>query len=422
MRVRLLILAVLLALMLSATVSAASPFVEPDVNIIHTLTGDPGAGTFGWVAEDLGDINGDGVSDLITSAPFFNGFAGKVYVFSGADGTLLNDVAAGQPALLGYSATTAGDVNNDGVPDYTAGAPVTSRAFVYSGADHSVILDASGVAGDFFGGSVAGAGDVNGDGYDDLIVGAEDANHSYPLAGRVYMLSGEDGSVLWTQDGRSEGARLGSAVGLVGDLNGDGVPDQVAGARGAGEQGRGEAYALSGVTGDILFTMQSVGLAGENRFGDPLPTFGLFFASGAGDVNGDGTPDIFIGAYNAKQGGTSGTGRAYVFSGTNGHRIRVLNAEEKGDGFGPGRGIGDVDGDGRGDLIVGAYLSDAGADDGGRVSLISGKNGRTLRTFTGTVPGASLGVDALDVGDMNGDGAQDYAITGFGVVHVVAGE
>lgn len=105
--------------------------------------------------------------------------------------------------------------------------------------------------------AVSGAGDVNGDGHADLIVGAENASGSKELAGRVTVFSGADGSELWSRDGKHAWDLLGSAVDVVGDVNGDGVPDQVVGAWGAtgrdggvaAGSGRGEAYVLSGADG-----------------------------------------------------------------------------------------------------------------------------------------------------------------------------
>lgn len=409
---------VLIAAAAVTAVAASQFFVEPEVEVLATLYGEDPNTAFGWVAEDLGDINGDGISDLITSDPFLGG--GKIYVYSGADFTLLNSAADVGSGLFGYSATLAGDVNADGVPDYVAGGPGGSGiAIVYSGADHTVIRQWTGQEGESFGASVAGAGDVNGDGYGDILVGATAANEA---AGRVDAYSGKDGSLLWSRSGKRPQDFLGSAVGLVGDVNGDHVPDQVAGARAAGWRDRGEAYVLSGVNGATIHTLRPLGPAGD------VPTFATFHASGAGDINRDGVPDVYIGDYNARGGRTreeleqdSGTGRAYLFDGASGRRLYVFEAEALGDGFGPGRGIGDVNGDGFGDVFIGAYTSSAGAVAGGKGYVYSVRDRAVLRTMTGSQDFQFLGVDALDIQDVNGDGLRDYILTGFNVLHVIAG-
>ena len=421
---------ILIVLAAATAVIASSPIVEPDAVIIHSFSGEQVGDGFGWVGADLGDIDGDGVHDFIIPAPFYvdeNGLAtGKVYVYSGDDGALLNVVMGNGSEFLGYSAATAGDVNDDGVSDYIIGGVAGSHAVVYSGADHSLLLDLHGAGGDGFGYSVTGAGDVNGDGYDDVMVGATNAGVSFPLAGRVYLFSGQDGSIIWTQDGQGENYRLGAGAGLVGDVNGDGIPDQVAAAPGVpGGPFGGEAYVFSGVDGAIIHTLKPV---------DPesAETFGQFFASDAGDFNNDGIPDVFIGDYAAAADGVPGTGRAYVFSGANGRRLRLFNGREPGGGFGPGRAISDVDGDGHGDVVVGAWTSSRGAPTGGMAFVISGRRpGKVIQTITGSVPGDNLGVDALAVGDQNGDGRVDYMVTAVGLnfagadvghVYVVAGQ
>jgi hypothetical protein len=290
---------------------------------------------------------------------------------------------------------------------------------VRSGATHTTLFDWSKTTNEAFGSGVAGAGDVNGDGYGDLVVGAQGASFNGAQSGRIYALSGRDGSVIWTRDGGAAGDLLGSAVGFVGDVNGDGVPDLSAGAMDAGRKNGGEAYVLSGADGTIVHTLKPAG--------NPN-VFGQFFASGAGDINADGVPDVFVADYNALRGSKdlndqfgAGTGRAYVFSGLDGARLYVLNAEHKDDGFGPGRGIGDVNGDGYGDLIVAAYTSSAGAPFAGKAFVYSGRDGALLRTITDTVAGEFLGVDALAAGDVNGDGLTDYILTTFNSVYIVAG-
>lgn len=148
-----------------------------------------------------------------------------------------------------------------------------------------------------------------------------------------------------------------------------------------------------------------------------MGTFATFHAAGGGDVDGDSTSDIFIGDFNAFQ-EKNGTGRAYVFSGFNGNRLSVINAESGGDGMGPGRIVGDVDGDGWDDVFVAAYTWGDSAQ--GKAYLRSGRGG-VIRTMTGTEPAAFLGVDAAGLSDVNGDGKLDFLVTGSGVIHVVTG-
>lgn len=386
---------------------ANGPIVEPDADVLYQLDGEQVGDGYGWIAMNLGDITGDGVHDLLTTAPFFanaNGApVGKVYVYDGADGRLLNTIAGSGVALLGYSATTAGDVNGDGVPDYVVGAPLGSYAEVYSGVDHSLLLHVAGMGGDWFGSAVSGAGDVNGDGYADIIVGASTANDDN--SGAAYLFSGADGALLWQQNGPVANAQLGSGTGLVGDVTGDGVPDQVMAASGAAE-----AYVFSGVDGRIVYTLRPT--KPENAV-----VFGTFFASGAGDYNADGVPDIFVADYAATVDGVPGTGNAFVYSGQNGRVLAALEGREPGAGFGPGRAVPDFTGDGYGDLVIGAWTSSAGTPAGGQLLIISGNGPRpaqVVQTITGNVAGDNLGVDALPLDDINGDGLMDFVGTAVG--------
>jgi glycosylphosphatidylinositol phospholipase D len=219
----------------------------------------------------------------------------------------------------------------------------------------------------------------------------------------VYLYSGADGGLLWTVDGKYEGGSLGMGLGKVGLLDKDAAPDLVAAAPRAGKKGAGEAYVLSGATGRLLHRLKPPGMKFSRQYGN-------FFASGPGDINADGVPDIFIGDYSNAHGG-EGSGRVYIYSGASGSLLRIIDGEN-GEGLGPGRGVGDVNGDGFGDLYIGAYTNSEVAPTAGKGYLFSGKNGGVLRTMTGTQPSEYLGVDALGVGDVNGDGKTDYLLTG----------
>src|SRR5262249_29846894 len=148
--------------------------------------------------------------------------------------------------------------------------------------------------------------------------------------------------------------------------------------------------------------------------------FGDFYVHASDDLDGDGVPDIYVADFQDTRLG-DGTGRAYVFSGAGQEKIRIFNGEVAGDSFGAGRPVHDINGDGVPDYIISANLSDAGAVDGGKTYLFSGKTGKILRTFTGTEAGREVGFDALPLGDVNGDGRTDWLLTGIDVAYVVAG-
>jgi hypothetical protein len=135
------------------------------------------------------------------------------------------------------------------------------------------------------------------------------------------------------------------------------------------------------------------------------------FVSVLGDVDGDQVPDVYASDWSNAAKGNS-TGRVYVHSGKDGRRILTLTGETQGEGFGIGPATaGDVDRDGRADLIIGAWQYAGGAVSGGRATLFSGKTGAPLKTFTCRTPGDTFGFDAVGMGDVDRDGALDFLIT-----------
>ena len=416
-----------LLLVFGAALASAAPalaqFLEPEVRVLASLAPDAPGG-YGFMAAAIGDLNGDGASEFIIGAPrdpAGGAFAGRAYVYSGRDGALLNVVTGTPNNRLGFSVAGVGDINKDGVPDYAAGAPgrfagpgpQNGRVVVVSGRDHSVIYDLSGTSDrSFFGYDIDAAGDVNGDSWVDLIVGAPLASHTADFAGRAFAISGRDGSTLWTRDGQGLESQLGAGVGGVGDLDGDGMAEQVVGAIGDGSARTGNAYVLRGRDGAVLRTLKPANTA---------CTFGHFYVHASDDLNRDGVPDIYIADFCDNRLGEL-TGRAYVFSGAEEEKIRIFNGEISGDSFGAGRPVHDLNGDGAPEYIISANLSDAGAEDGGKTYLFSGKTGKVLRTFTGTAAGREVGFDALPLGDVNGDGRTDFLLTGIDVAYVVAGD
>ena len=135
------------------------------------------------------------------------------------------------------------------------------------------------------------------------------------------------------------------------------------------------------------------------------------FASVPGDVDGDGIVDLYVSDWADGADGPR-TGRIYVVSGADGSRLLDIAGEGPGDGFGIGAAdAGDVDGDGRADLIVGAWQQDDAAPGGGKAYLYSGRDGRLLWSLTSRVMGETFGFDATGLGDVDGDGAVDFLLT-----------
>jgi len=385
----------------------------------------------GYSVAHVGDVNGDGVPDLFVGAPQAdpNGLseAGSATLFSGATGAQLRRWD-GSAAFdwLGFSVAGAGDVDGDGVPDVIVGAPFANRngltsagsAFVFSGATGAQLFrfDGSAVE-DFLGTSVAGAGDVDGDGVPDLIVGAPFADpNGISDAGSVFVFSGAAGVQLFRFDGQAAVDELGFSVAGAGDVNGDGRADLIAGARLADPNGLGDAgsaFVFSGATGTQLFRRD--GLAAGDQLGQSV--------AAAGDVDGDGRPDWIAGAPLADPSGFVNAGSAFVFSGATGAQLLRLDGQAAGDQSGQSvAGGGDFNGDGRADLIVGAPLADPnGRMNSGSARVFSGAAGVQLFSLDGMQEQVGLGHSVAAAGDVDGDGRADLIVGAPFTVDVVAG-
>ena len=379
---------------------------------VHTHVGEVGGDVFGWVADNVGDVDQDGIDDYAITSPFHDtagDMSGRVYVYSGASGVELftvDGVAAGDN--FGNAVAGAGDVDGDGRADVVIGAPGTTganpgAASVHSGLDGSVLLAWTGeVGGDRFGYKVAGPGDVDGDGVPDVIIGADLWDGAGVDAGRAYVYSGASGNPIHVFDGPEPGGRFGAGVSGIGDRDGDGRADLIVGARDAGAASGGRAYVYDGASGALVTTLDT-DATGEN--------FGEDFLGEAGDVNADGTPDFYVADWrNAALG--SQTGRVFVYSGSDFTLLLTLTGETSGEGFGVGRTQpGDIDGDGFDDLVFGSFQASDGASGGGRVGVFSGASGARLWRYTGENGGWNLGFDVAAMGDVDGDGEVDYLAT-----------
>ncbi|MEQ8995345.1 MAG: hypothetical protein RID53_02440 [Coleofasciculus sp. B1-GNL1-01] len=457
------------------------------------------AGDFSGVSvSSAGDINGDGIDDLIIGArradPNGNSNAGETYVvfgqsegfdtslnlsqLDGSNGFVLNGIDANDGS--GDPVSSAGDINGDGIDDLIIGAPFADPNSNTNAGETYIVLGQSGGfdasvdlsqldgsngfvlngidEDDFSGVSVSSAGDVNGDGIDDLIIGApftdpngiDSAGETYVVFGKsggfdasfnLSQLNGNNGFVI---NGINESDSSGRSVSSAGDVNGDGIDDLIIGAPFADPNGidsAGETYVVFGKSGGFDATLNLSQLNGSNGFvlngidfgdssGDPV--------SSAGDINGDGIDDLIIGAPTANPNGNYRAGETYVVFGNqggfdasvdlsqlNGSNGFVINGIDFRDNSGYSvSSAGDINGDGIDDLIIGTLGADpngnyragetyvvfgnqGGFDATLNLSQLNGSNGFVLN---GIDRRDSSGRSVSSAGDINGDGIDDLII------------
>ncbi|MDO9043190.1 MAG: FG-GAP-like repeat-containing protein, partial [Desulfocapsaceae bacterium] len=375
---------------------------------------------FGISVSTAGDVNGDGYSDVIVGAMFYdNGETdeGRAYVYHGS-ATGLAPTAAWtaesdqSDAWFGHSVSTAGDVNGDGYSDVIVGAHYyddgetdEGRAFVYHGSATGLGATAawnaeSDQSDAFFGYSVSTAGDVNGDGYSDVIIGAYYYDNVEANEGRAFVYHGSAAGLAsdaaWTAESNQASAYFGRSVSTAGDVNGDGYSDVIVGAdyydNVEANEGRAFVYhgSATGLASAAAWTAESN--QASAYFGSSVST--------VGDVNGDGYSDVIVGAYNYDNGETD-EGRAFVYHGSATGLATSAAWTAESDQTYAYFGVsvstaGDVNGDGYSDVIVGAPFYDNGQASEGRAFVYLGNGGTGLRASTqqyepGTIQHISAG-------------------------------
>jgi|GEM_PF-1329377 len=382
---------------------------------LDTIDGLKGGDQFGFdVSGGYSDVDGDGLVDFIIGAFGHNDYGqeyrlGRVYVYSAADGQLIQSVDGDEyEAKFGSAVSSLGDVSGDGLGDFLVGAPYhdhdskidCGRVYLYLAGNPNPTLTLTGEnSSDLFGFALCRVDDLNGDGFPDFLVGARGYDNS---RGKVYLYSGADGELLYYFFGKFEGDEFGRTIAAEGDIDNDGVPDIAIGAPGYDGTtllNSGAVYLYSGATGTWLKTLR-----GENT----NDHFGA--VSIIGDITGDGHCEILVGAplFNGTVGPFSGA--AYVFSGATAEQIYFYEGETIRANFGIDVvGIGDADDDGVSDFSIGAYynLHPLGLGDTGRVYVYSGADGSLIKLFDGDDGGDQLGISVAPAGDVNQDSYAD---------------
>jgi hypothetical protein len=361
----------------------------------------------------------------------------------GGNGFRLDGASGGE--MAGYCVSAAGDVNGDGLGDVVVGAfrggpggSLQGAAYVVFGRDDwstSSTLDLStldgaigfrlnGVSpGDFAGASVSSAGDVNGDGYDDLMVGADQAAANGVRPGAAYVVFGAaggfsasidlstlDGSTGFRLVGEADGDSAGMAARSAGDINADGYDDLIVGAFGSDVAGAdsGVAYVIFGAAGLRPASIDLSALDGKLGFrleGGAANDWAGISVSSAGDVNGDGFDDLLVGAERCDAGGADSGSTTVLYGGdfrTEADRIGTSGAD-------------DITGSSSSDILIGAQGNDSIDGNGGADAINGGSGDDSIHVpdlLFFRIDGGG-GLDALffdtagtlDFGNIDGDGS-----------------
>ncbi len=364
----------------------------------------------------IGDVNGDAKDDYVVGSSGVSTAGGRVRCYSGATGAALWTLNGPTNSELGFAVASMGDVTGDGKSEVLVGAPGynsdAGRVQMLNGATGAILATINyGTAGARFGTSVAGIGDVDGDGDLDFLVGAPSYNSS---AGRAEVWS-SNGGLMRAHNGGAASDSFGWSVGGGVDVTGDGVPDYIVGApkraSGTGAFEAGRAYVFSGATGSNVVNKDGDGAYDNFGFSVALvPETASSGPSGAIVVGAPEIPNFFSGTGN-------GTGYVRVF----GHSSLLLSYATRftwtgaavGDRFGLSVGsAGDVNDDGSNDILIGIpqMTFPFAATGPGTFEIRSGKTGAVLYHHNSGANDEQLGWSVAGDGDADGDARIDVLV------------
>jgi len=431
----------------------------PETGRVHVFSGATGAhlltlispitdiqGRFGAAVAGIGDVNGNGSGEIIVgayeeepqAAPFNYG---RAYLFDGASGTLIHTLSSPNQQNNGYfgmSVAGVSDLSGDGLDDIVIAAQFedlsevatadvdAGRVYVFNGATgallHMLASPNSENTG-WFGNSIAGIGDLTNDGRGEVLVGAlnEDPGASPDNAGRVYLFDGLSGGLIrtFTSPDESMNGNFGQSVASLPDVNLDSKDEIIIGAHredpAGSPENSGQAHIFDGATGNLIRNILSPHAEADGAFGVSV--------AGVADVNADGSGEILVGATHQGPGASPiGAGRAYLFNGSTGellHEFVSPNEDEEGYFGRPVAAISDLNNDGRGDAIIGAFRELSGADPehAGRAYIFVSPFSNDALVMSQTIPPQmaagknwSITIEMQNRGDLAWSTAGGYAL------------